>query len=150
MSKQYCTFHIAGHYFGIWVNQVQEILRYQPMTTVPLTSPIIQGLLNLRGQIVLAIDLRQRLALPPQDNLEEALNIIVQTEDDVVSFIIDEIDDVIGVDESLFEPVPMPLRGAIGDFVLGAYKLEGKLMLALDTQKATDLVNHPTRNTRAA
>ena len=62
-ERQYCTFYLDGHYFGIDVRKVQEVIRYQEMTRVPLAHPVVRGLINLRGQIVTAIDLRRRLEL---------------------------------------------------------------------------------------
>ena len=60
-EHQYCTFFLDGRCFGIDVHRVQEIIRYQQMTRVPLAPPVVRGLINLRGQIVTAIDLRSRL-----------------------------------------------------------------------------------------
>jgi purine-binding chemotaxis protein CheW len=65
-TRQYCTFHLDGLFFGVEVSQVQEVLRYQDMTRVPLAPPMVRGLINLRGQIVTAFDLRQRLGMPPR------------------------------------------------------------------------------------
>ena len=65
-SKQFCTFFVNGLFFGVEVLKVQEVIRFQDMTRVPLASATIQGLINLRGQIVTAIDLRHRLELPPR------------------------------------------------------------------------------------
>jgi purine-binding chemotaxis protein CheW len=63
-EQQFCTFYLDDHFFGIEVENVQEVLRHQAMTRVPLAPVLIGGLINLRGQIVTAIDLRQRLGLP--------------------------------------------------------------------------------------
>ena len=62
-SQQFCTFLLDGYLFGVPVPQVQEVIRFQPMTPVPLAPPAVKGMINLRGQIVLAIDLRRRLSL---------------------------------------------------------------------------------------
>ena len=65
--SQYCTFSLDGHVFGVPVSSVQEVLRSQDLTTVPLAPTEIAGLLNLRGQIVTSLELRARLGLPPRD-----------------------------------------------------------------------------------
>ena len=65
-GRQYCTFYLDEFLFGVEVERVQEVIRYQEMTRVPLAPPVISGLINLRGQIVTAIDLRRRLDLPPR------------------------------------------------------------------------------------
>ena len=62
-DRQVCTFFLDGLFFGVEVLQVQEVIRYQEMTEVPLAPSVISGLINLRGQIVTAIDLRKRLDL---------------------------------------------------------------------------------------
>ena len=98
-EHQYCTFYLAGHYFGLDVLKVQEIIRYQEMTRVPLSPPVVRGLINLRGQIVTAIDLRSRpeLADRPADQLP--VNVVVHTDDEAVSLLVDEIGDVLEVSE---------------------------------------------------
>ena len=91
--QQYCTFLVDGHYFGLDVRKVQEIIRYQEMTSVPLASPVVRGLINLRGQIVTAIDLRRRLDLTERPEGTLPMNVVVRTEEGVVSLLVDEIGD---------------------------------------------------------
>ncbi len=62
-AQQFSTFYVDGLYFGIEVENVQEVIRYQEMTSIPLAPPVVRGLINLRGQIVTALDLRLRLNL---------------------------------------------------------------------------------------
>jgi purine-binding chemotaxis protein CheW len=137
-GQQYCTFHLDGHYFGIDVRQVQEVIRHQRMTRVPLAPAAVRGLINLRGQIVTAIDLRRRLDLPdrPADRLP--VNVVVRTDDGAVSLLVDEIGDVLSVPEAVFERPPETLRGPARDLIRGAYKLDGRLLLALDLDRVLD------------
>ena len=130
---QYCTFLLDGNLFGLEVGQVQEVLRGQTLTRVPLAPVVVRGLINLRGQIVTAIDLRRRLQMPPRDELVEPMNIVVRTEEGTMSFLVDEIGDVIEVEESAFEKPPETLRGVGRELVRGAYKLKDKLLLVLNT-----------------
>lgn len=138
-AYQYCTFFLDGHYFGIDVLKVQEVIRYQPLTRVPLAPAVVRGLINLRGQIVTAIDLRRRLDLPdwPADRLP--VNVVVHTGDGAVSLLVDEIGDVLEVPEKQFESPPETLRGRARELVRGAYKLPERLLLILDTERAVDL-----------
>jgi len=136
---QFCTFYVRGLFLGLEVTCIQEVIRYQPLTVVPLTPPVIAGLMNLRGQIVTAIDLRHRLGLPPRDAGERPLNVVVRTPDGVVSLLVDEIGDVIPVAAAAFEPPPETLRGPARGLIRGAYKLDGRLLLILDTDRAVDL-----------
>ena len=133
---QFCTFFVRGMYFGLEVTCIQEVIRYQPLTVVPLTSNVIAGLINLRGQIVTALDLRKRLGLGelPADQLP--MNIVVQTTDGPVSLLVDEIGDVVEVSEKAFEPPPPTLKGPARELIRGAYKLKDRLLLVLDTEKA--------------
>ena len=78
---QYCTFYVDGHYFGLDVLNVQEIIRYQDMTRVPLAPPVVRGLINLRGQIVTALDLRRRLELSERPADQLPVNVVVHTDD---------------------------------------------------------------------
>jgi purine-binding chemotaxis protein CheW len=135
-DRQFCTFYLDGNYFGIDVLQVQEVIRYQEMTRVPLAPAVVRGLINLRGQIVTAIDLRRRLGLPDRPDGERPVNVVVQTDDGAVSLLVDEIGDVLRVAEAAFEGPPETLRGPARDLIRGAYKLDGRLLLILDTERA--------------
>jgi purine-binding chemotaxis protein CheW len=137
--SQYCTFFVADHFFGLDVLKVQEIIRYQEMTRVPLAPPVVRGLINLRGQIVTAIDLRRRLLLHDRPAEQLPVNVVVRTDDGAVSLLVDEIGDVLKVPEEAFERPPETLRGTARDLIQGAYKLDGRLLLILDADRAVDV-----------
>jgi purine-binding chemotaxis protein CheW len=138
-EHQYCTFFLDGHYFGIDVLKVQEIIRFQQMTRVPLAPPVVRGLINLRGQIVTGIDLRRRLDLKDRPADQLPVNVVVKTDDGAVSLLVDEIGDVLEVSEKQFEQPPETLRGNARELVRGAYKLPGRLLLILDTDRAVEM-----------
>jgi purine-binding chemotaxis protein CheW len=138
-ERQYCTFFLDGHYFGIDVLQVQEVIRHQPMTRVPLAPPVVRGLINLRGQIITAIDLRRRLDLPDRPEGELPVNVVVNTPDGAVSLLVDDVGDVLQVPEAAFELPPETLRGTPRELIHGAYKLDRRLLLILDTARAVNL-----------
>lgn len=140
-AQQYCTFYLDAYYFGIDVLKVQEIIRYQEMTRVPLASIVVRGLINLRGQIVTAIDLRRRLEMKDRPADQLPVNVVVQTDDGAVSLLVDEIGDVLEVDESFFENPPETLQGTARELICGAYKLPNRLLLLLDTTKTVNLQN---------
>src|SRR3954470_3351353 len=94
-ERQFCTFTLGEHYFGLDVLKVQEIIRSQEMTRVPLAHPVVRGLINLRGQIVTAIDLRRRLDMPDRPATMQPVNVVVQTDDGAVSLLVDEIGNVL-------------------------------------------------------
>lgn len=135
MTRQLCTFHVDDLYLGVDVMEVQEVIRYQEMTAVPLAPEVVRGLINLRGQIVTALDLRRMLTLPPLEG-ELPPNVVIRDgADEAVSLLVDQIGDVVDTDEADFEPVPPTLAGPARDLVLGAYKLPHALLLVLDTQR---------------
>lgn len=138
-AQQFCTFFLDGHYFGVEVEKVQEVRHHSEMTRVPLTASVIEGLLNLRGQIVSAIDLRKRLELRERPAGERPKNVVVQTDDGVVSLLVDDIGDVIEVNEDSFEGPPEMLKGVARELVRGVHKLDGALLLVLDTEKAVNV-----------
>jgi len=134
-SKQFCTFYLGDLFFGVEVENVQEVFRYQDMTNVPLAPPAVRGLINLRGQIITAIDLRCRLRMEDWAEDKLPMNVVVRTEEGVVSLLVDEIADVLEVSEESFERPPDTIDEVTRELVLGVYKLEDKLLLILDTKK---------------
>jgi len=138
-TRQLATFHLDGFFFGIEVEKVQEVIRYQPMTRVPIASPVVQGLINLRGQIVTAIDLRRRLELRPRPEGELPMNVVVRGDDGAVSLLVDEIGDVLEFDDETFEQPPETVRGTTRELVRGVYQLRDKLLLMLDTERTLQI-----------
>src|SRR5471032_2848467 len=138
-SAQFSTFFVADLFFGVDVLRVQEVLRFQQMTRVPQAPDVIEGLINLRGQIVTAIDMRRRLRLPPRTGDQTPMNIVVRTDDGAVSLLVDEIGDVLDVDEVTYERPPDNLDPAARELIRGVYKLKDRLLLVLDAERTVDL-----------
>lgn len=141
-TRQLCTFVLDGLLFGVEVVSVQEVIRFQEMTRVPLASSMVRGLINLRGQIVTAIDMRARLDLPPLREGEQPMNVVLRTSDGVVSLLVDEIGDVLQLDGRDFERAPETLAGVFREVTLGVYKLERRLLLLLDVERIVTLGAH--------
>jgi purine-binding chemotaxis protein CheW len=137
--SQFATFFVADLFFGVDVLCVQEVLRFQQMTRVPQAPEVIEGLINLRGQIVTAIDMRRRLRLPPRADNQTPMNMVVRTEDGAVSLLVDEIGDVLDLDASAYERPPENLDDGASELILGVYKLKDRLLLVLDAEKTVDL-----------
>ncbi len=138
-NRNYATFFLDGHYLGVEVEKVQEVFTARDMTPVPLASPVISGLINLRGQIITAIDLRKRLGFSERPENEEIMNLVVLTEDGVVDLVVDKIGDVVAVYPNLFDHPPSTLDRRLEGIVEGVYKLEGQLLLALNTEALVDV-----------
>jgi purine-binding chemotaxis protein CheW len=134
-----CTFDVDSLFIGIEVSRIQEILRAQPITPVPLAASVIRGLMSLRGQIVPVMDLRQRLGMPPANPDLEQFNVLIRTSDGPVSLLVDRVGDVLEVDAAAFEPAPDTLNAAYRSLIRGAYKLEKRLLLALDPMSAVTI-----------
>lgn len=133
-----CTFHLGPYLFGFDVSAVQEVLVQQLITPVPLAPPAVSGVMHLRGQIVMTIDLRRRLELEPREAGEQPVSIVVRTQGDPVAFLVDRAGDVLSVERDQFERPPDTLRGAARELILGAYKQPDHLLLLLDADRAAD------------
>lgn len=144
-TRQLCTFRIDGILFGVDVTHVQEVLRAQAMTPVPLANTAVCGLINLRGQIVTALDIRTRIGLQPRPEDREQLNIVVRTDGGVVSLLVDEIGDVLDVDPTCFEPAPEALSASSRELIRGVFKLSPDLLLLLDSHAAAQLDGHTSK-----
>ncbi|MQA33518.1 chemotaxis protein CheW [Modestobacter roseus] len=135
-SAQLATFWLDGDLFGVEVEHVQEVLRSQGITRVPLAPPAVAGLINLRGQVVTAIELRERLGRKPRPEGQEPVVIVIRLHGEAVSVLVDSIADVVDVNVRDFEAPPDTLDGVGRDLIRGAYKLDGQLLLALDVNRA--------------
>jgi len=155
-TQQLRTFRLAGLYFGVPADTVQEMIRTSSHTRVPLVSPVIHGLVNLRGEIVTTIDLRHRLGFPPADRRQRiddddntddggdggpsvATNVVIRTGDTAVSLVVDAIGDVITVDDASFEAVPTTLNEQCRAVVDGIYQLDDELLLTIDLDRLLDV-----------
>lgn len=147
MNRQFSTFRVADHLMGIDVLRVQEVIREQPITRVPLAAREVHGLMNLRGQIVTAIDLRRRFGLPDRPAGAPALNVVVRTHDGAVGLVVDAVGDVMELTEQQFEPPPSTRTGSTLDLVLGTYKLPDQLLLAVDLDRLIDARSFESNST---
>jgi purine-binding chemotaxis protein CheW len=137
-SRQFATFEVADQLFGVEVDTVQEVLSYNEYTPVPLAPPAVGGLFNLRGQVIAAVDLRVQLGLARQAMQGPVMNVILRGDGEPVSLLVDRIGEVVDLDDDTFEPPPDTLSGPTRELVVGTFKLDGRLMLALDVNQAVD------------
>lgn len=138
-QQQYCTFYLNGLFLGVDVHLVQEVIRFQQLTHVPLASREISGLINLRGRIVTAIDLRLRLDLPERPADQPPMNVVVRNDDHIHSLLVDLVGDVVTVEDSTFEKPPDTLDASLRGLIIGAHKLQDRLLLVLDVKQAVQL-----------
>jgi purine-binding chemotaxis protein CheW len=137
--NQLSTFRIGKYLFGVDVGLVQEIVRLQTITPVPLSPPEIAGLINLRGEVLTAIDLRTRLGLPPAESDRDPVNVVIRVDEEPVSLLVDEIGGVLEVSQVPFETTPSTVDAAVRDLLVGAFTLPDQLLLALNAHKVLSL-----------
>ena len=138
MAQQFCTFHVGDLFLGIEVERVQEVIRDSDITPVPTAPPWVRGLINLRGQIVTAIDLGTRFGKTDRDN-ESPTVLVLDVGSTLLSFVVDRADDVVEVNDESFEPPPDTLKGEARRLIRGTYKLQKRLLLVLDVEQALEI-----------
>tara|TARA_R110002049_G_scaffold286491_2_gene468276 strand:+ start:317 stop:790 length:474 start_codon:yes stop_codon:yes gene_type:complete len=133
-AKQFSTFVVDGQLYGIDVMKVQEVTKPLEMTVMKAAPAIVRGLINLRGQIATAIDLHELFQIH-SENSDEQMTIVCRADDILISLLVDNIGDVIEVDESKFEKVPITIPSSISIFMKGVYKTENGILsiLCLET-----------------
>lgn len=137
-SGHLCTFYVGHLYVGILVEHVRELLRPQRLTRVPLGPASMSGLINVRGEIVPALDLGSCLGVSTCSGA--STNVIVFAGDEVVSLQVDRIGEVVEVDAALFERTPANY-GRGREFVVGAHKLAETLLLELDVTRLLESIH---------
>jgi purine-binding chemotaxis protein CheW len=149
--EQICTFWVDDQLLGVDVMRVQEILRSAKRTRIPLSSDMVEGLLNLRGQTVTAIDLHECLGSPrlrPEGVRAPAtMNVVVRCAEGVTSLLVDRIGDVVEVDGATAEPPPATVPEATAALVQRVHKLDRALLLVLDVDRVAGLaVGQPAKS----
>lgn len=138
-QNQYVSFWIDKQLLGVPVNVVQEVLNPQTISRTPLARREIAGLLNLRGQIVTAVNLRRRLALPDLPEDQRSINVVVQHRGESFSLLVDEVGDVINVAAQDLEPPPRTVASHWKQVTSGVFRLERGLFVILDVSALLSL-----------
>ena len=134
---QYCGFKIAGEEFAIPVTKIQEVIRKQLVTPIPLSPSEVNGLINLRGQIVTSLSLRRLFAKDEQN--EGHMNIIVRGPEGLFSLVVDEVTDIINIEEDNLENSPQTISPNLKKFVDRIYKAEDHLVVLLNVDAIVNL-----------
>jgi purine-binding chemotaxis protein CheW len=136
-SRQFSTFYIGARMYGIEVTRVQEITKALPMAPVPLAPRFVHGLINLRGQISIAIGLRELFEIS-EPSPSEQMNVVCKLNEVLVSFLVDRIGDVMELESKAFEPAPETIPEEIRRFVEGVYKIPGALLSVIDVDRVAE------------
>jgi len=135
----YVTFTTAGQLFGLPIERVQEVFRPTRITRVPLAGAQIAGVLNLRGRIVTAIDMRRRLELDARDEGETLMAIGIESGNESFGLLVDALGEVLKLADSEREPNPVNLDRKLARVSAGVFRLDGQLMVVLDVDRVLDL-----------
>lgn len=138
-DRQFCTFYLNHLLFGIASQKIQEVVTYRELRPVPLAPPVVSGLMNLRGQVVVALELRRQLELPERPSNQIPVCLVVHSSVGTVCLIADEVGNVVEVEDDTFEPSPQTLSERLRSVILGVHKLEGQLLHVLDTDRACEV-----------
>ena len=134
-SEDFLTINVANQLFGIPVLQVQDVLREQAVTKIPLASPEVAGSLNLRGRIVTAIDVRRSLSMPDREDDQSSMSVVVEHKEELFSLIIDSVGDVLSLKKANFERNPGTLDPKWRDISTGIFQLDDNLLIVMDVSK---------------
>jgi purine-binding chemotaxis protein CheW len=138
-ARQFCTFYLNHLLFGVESQKIQEVVTYRELRPIPLAPPVVSGLMNLRGQVVVALELRRQLELPERPADMTPICLVVHSAGGTVCLLADEVGNVVDVEDETFEPSPQTLSARLRSVILGVHKLEGQLMHVLDTDQACEI-----------
>ena len=132
---QYVTVFIGGQLFGLPIHKVHDVFVPESMTRVPLSAPEVAGVLNLRGRIVTAINMRRRLGLPQREGNHGIMAVGIEYRGESYGLIIDEVGEVLNLDASGREANPANLDARWAEISGGVHRLSGQLMVILDVER---------------
>jgi len=136
---QLVSFVLGNELFGIEILHVQEIIRLLSITKVPNTPPFIEGVINLRGRVIPIIDLRVRLGIEISDHNHSTRIVVVELDEKIVGFIVDEVNEVLRIPTTIIEPPPPMAEGIDSEYITAVAKLEERLLILMDLSKILSL-----------
>jgi len=136
---EYVTVLLGGQLFGLPISRVQDVFMPQRLTRVPLARPEIAGVLNLRGRIVTAIDMRCRLGLPRRDEERPPMAVGIECKGESYGLLIDTVGEVLKLDDNAREPNPVNLDAKLAQISAGVHRLDGQLLVILDVERVLDM-----------
>ncbi len=131
--KQYCTFYVGNYYLGIEISYVQEVLKRQTISYIPLSSKNIRGLINLRGEIITAMDMWSILNI--ENESETEMNMVVRTSNGTISLVVEKISDIIEIGADKYQSIPSHLDEKMKPLLTGVYQLDSELLLLINLDK---------------
>ena len=142
-NGEYITAMIGRQLFGMPIDQVHDVFLPQNMTPVPQARSEVAGVLNLRGRIVTAIDMRRRLGLPPRTGDGTPMAVGIEYKNESYGLIIDQVGEVMRIAQESIEPSPANLDARWREIASGVCRLEGQLMVLLDVERIVAITTEP-------
>lgn len=139
-AQEYITVVIANQLFGLPILEVQDVFMPETITSVPLSANEIEGVLNLRGRIVTAINMRKRLGVSAKSDSDEVMAVGIEYKDESYGLIIDDVGEVLKLEPNNFEANPSNLDPKWAQVSAGVYRLEKELLVVLDVNKVLDII----------
>ncbi len=141
LMTEYVTVTIGDHMFGLPIFRVQDVFVPDRLTRVPLAPPEVAGILNLRGRVVTAIDMRARLDLPARAAGAPVMAIGIEMKGESYGLLVDAVGEVMQLRNAACEAKPTNLDPRLSRVAAGIYRLEGQLMVVLDVDRVLDIKN---------
>lgn len=132
-KKEFVTVMVGKEVFGIPVLQVRDVLNDRKVTHVPLAPKEVEGSMNLRGRIVVAVNLRRKLGMPDLEPGRKAMHVVVDHQGELYSLVVDSVGEVLSLEDALFEKTPATLDASWRALATGIYRLKDHLLIILDT-----------------
>jgi purine-binding chemotaxis protein CheW len=132
---QLVTFRLGNEEFGVNIHELQEIIRMMPITRVPKAPSFVEGVVNLRGQVIPIIELRKRIGMASAEHDKGTRIIVVQIDRKTVGFIVDQVGEVKRIPSRVVEPPPPIVAGIESEYINGVGKLEDQLLILLDLNR---------------
>lgn len=140
-SQEYITVMIANQLFGLPILEVQDVFTPETITSVPLSAFEIEGVLNLRGRIVTAINMRRRLGVTEKSTSEVIMAVGIEYKSESYGLIIDDVGEVLNLNMKEFEPNPVNLDPKWAQVSAGVFRMEKALLVILDVKKVLDVLH---------
>lgn len=132
---QLVTFSIGDEEFGVDILRVQEIIRMMDITKVPKAPDFVEGVINLRGNVIPIIDLRKRFGMEARERDKHTRTIVIEINNMIVGFIVDAVSEVLRIPSDTVEPPPPVVAGLESEYISGVGKLEDRLLILLDLDR---------------
>ncbi|MCM1565400.1 MAG: chemotaxis protein CheW [Dehalobacter sp.] len=130
-EEQMVTFSLGSEEFGVDIMKVQEIIRIPPVTRVPKARSYIEGVINLRGNVIPIVNLRSRFGMPPGEETDLSRIVVLQIDSRVFGIMVDSVTEVLRLDSEAIEPPPPIALGMDSNYIRGVGKISERLLILL-------------------